>query len=299
MDVSIIYVNYHTSSLIADSIKSVIRHVTDINYEFIIVDNNSEKNIENILSPFIPVDLSVKYIYNNENIGFGPANNIGAQYASGTYLFFLNPDTLLLNNAIKILSDFLNGHPDVGGCGGNLMDINNSHAYSFYKYFPGIRWELEAFTHYIFSHPFNSRNRCCNFSDSPIPVAYISGADLMVRKDIFQEVKGFPSDLFMYWDDVELCKRIKDIGYKIYNVPDARICHLESRSFDNMNLSNTLKYELQEKYRQIYLKRNIGTFQTKIADIIYWLILTTRVLGTKGKKKEYYKIRKQSFMKYR
>lgn len=297
-EVSIIFVNYHTSHLIADSIKSILKYVTDINYEIIIVDNNTEKDINQKFSSFLPAIIPIKYIYLPENIGFGRANNEGAKNASGKCLFFLNPDTLLLNNAIKILYEFLNDHPDVGACGGNLYGTDNNSAYSFKKIYPGVRWEFEELTHYLFSNPINPIKNTHNFSDKPIPVAYISGADLMVKSEIFKECGGFSADLFMYWDDVEVCKRIHYLGYKIFNVPSARICHLESKSFENFDPDNTFKFELQEKYRLIYLKRNIGRFQTVISNFLYFLFFLSRIYVLKGIKKEYYKKRKEIFQKF-
>ena len=298
IDVSIIFVNYKTSHLIADSIESVIKHVKDISYEIIIVDNDSEKDLEAKFSNLTPSSIPVKCIFLPENIGFGRANNEGAKVAKGKCLFLLNPDTILLNDAIKILFEFIQSHPKVGVCGGNLYDINNNPVFSFRKIFPGPDWEFQELTWHLLRYPKNKRKRFFNFTGNPIPVAYISGANLMIKSNIFKECKGFPEDLFMYWDDVELCKRVKELGYEVYSVPDAKICHLESRSFENVSQKNSFKIELQEKYRFVYLKRNLGTFKYHLSNIIYSLFLSSRVLlQPKGSKKEYYKIRKLLFSK--
>lgn len=300
IDVSIIFVNYNTSNLIADSIQSVLEKVKDIKYEFIIVDNNSEKDLEIKFSNLIPANIPIKYILLDENIGFGRANNEGAKYAKGKNIFLLNPDTLLLNNAIKNLFDFLEANPKVGVCGGNLTDAKNNPVFSFRKIFPGPNWEFQELTHHFFSYPRNKRKRFYNFTGKPFPVAYISGADLMIRTNVYRECKGFPEDLFMYWDDVEICKRVKDIGYTIYSVPEAKICHLESQSFENINLKKSLKIEFLEKYRIIYLKRNVGSFLTSLSNFLYYLFLESRIISQKkGDKRDYYKIRKDYFLKFR
>lgn len=299
IDVSIIFVNYKTSNLIADSIKSIVEHVKEIVYEFVIVDNNSEKDLDKKFSGIIPSSIHTEYLYLKDNIGFGRANNEGAKVAQGKYLFLLNPDTLLLNNAIKILYDFLETHPRVKVCGGNLYDRDNNPVFSFRKIFPGPDWEFQELTRHMLRYPQNIKKRFFNFSGHPMPVAYVSGADLMISADTFKECKGFPEDLFMYWDDVELCKRVKDLGYEVYSVPEAKVCHLESRSFENVTQKTTFKIELQEKYRFVYLRRNAGKFKNSLANIIYFLYLISRSSTLpKGSKKDFYKIRKSFFLKF-
>ena len=141
-DVSIIYVNYYTSGLLVDSIQSVVNKTIGITYEIIIIDNNSEKNLRQKLQESISDTIPVKYLFLQENIGFGKANNEGAKIASGKYLLFLNPDTILLNNAIKILYDFMESDPQAGACGGNLYDSSNNPLFSFRKIFPGFIWDF-------------------------------------------------------------------------------------------------------------------------------------------------------------
>lgn len=299
IEISIIFVNYHTSGLIKDSLVSLSEWVKDISYEVIVVDNNTEKYLEEKLSGIL-TDIPFKYVYLEENMGYGRANNEGARYARGKKIFLLNPDTILLNNAVKILSDFLDSHPHAGVCGGNLTNADDEPVFSFRKIYPGITWEFEELSHNLFSHPLNPKKRYHNFSGRPMKVAYVSGANLMTWTELYRKCGGFSDDIFMYWDDVELCKKIKDLGYGVYSVPQARICHLESRSFENINLKNTFKIELQEKYRFVYLKRNIGKFKTDIADLFYRLFLDSRILFLpEGNKKEYYKIRKEFFRKFK
>ena len=299
VDVSIIYVNYFTSNLIADSLKSVVEKTLGITYEVIIVDNNTEPDLKEKFSALFPDTIRIKYVNLPANIGFGPANNEGAKHAEGEAIFLLNPDTLLLNNAIGILYDFLKKTPNAGVCGGNLTDADNTPVFSFRKILPGPNWEFQELTRHLFLYPTNQRRRFYNFTGKPMKVAYVSGANLMIKTEIYKECKGFPEDIFMYWDDVELCKRVKDLGYDIYSVPEAQICHLENKSFDNVNLKNNLKLEFQEKYRLIYLGRNIGRSKTAFANFIYRLFLQSRILTLgNGPKREYYKIRKDLFNKY-
>ena len=115
VDVSIIIVNYKTVSLIKHAISSILHIVKDIEYEIIIVDNCSGDYLEEIKKEF-----PLKLILLSENLGFGKANNEAAKKAKGRNLFFLNPDTYLINNAVKLLSDYLDAHENIGIVGGNL-----------------------------------------------------------------------------------------------------------------------------------------------------------------------------------
>ena len=105
MDVSIIIINYNTISFLIDAVDSIFAKTEGIEYEIIVVDNNSNDNSKTIIME--KYGKKVIYLSLPENIGFGRANNEGAKIAKGRNLFFLNPDTLLLNNATKILSDYL------------------------------------------------------------------------------------------------------------------------------------------------------------------------------------------------
>jgi len=105
MDVSIIIVNYKTFAYTKDAIASVFEKTEDVAYEVIVVDNNSPDGSGKEIQEYF--NDKITFIQSPENLGFGRANNLGAKCSNGKYLFFLNPDTILLNNAPKILFDFL------------------------------------------------------------------------------------------------------------------------------------------------------------------------------------------------
>ena len=124
MDVSIILVNYKTKDLTLNCIKSIYEKTTGVDFEIIVVDNNSQDgSAEAIEQEF----QNVKVIYNKINVGFGAANNIAIKQAKGKYILCLNTDTFLINNAIKIMFDFMEekANQQVGVCGGILYDSNN------------------------------------------------------------------------------------------------------------------------------------------------------------------------------
>lgn len=248
--VSIIYVNYRTGDLIADSIRSVKEKTVGINYEIIVVDNDSGDDSLSMLKRTFPEIICIQ---SATNLGFGRANNLGLEKARGKYILFLNPDTLLRNNAISILYGFLEENQNVASCGGNLWDAVGKPTTSFSRKYPSFFWELLS----IFYIPpiclSHRRSWFFNYEERPIEVAAIIGADLMVRKSVLDQVGAFDPDFFMNYEETELCRRITRAGWKICAVPDAQITHFEGRA-SYMNQSRLyLLYEGQYIYfRKVY-----------------------------------------------
>ena len=138
IDVSIIIVNYSTEDLIIQCVESVFMKVQGVNYEIIVVDNASPNNTFNHLETLYKGNDYVKCVRLKENVGFGRANNAGYKESNGRNIFCLNPDTVLINNAVKILSDYLDSHDNVGLCGGNLFHKDGKFCTSYNMTFPSI-----------------------------------------------------------------------------------------------------------------------------------------------------------------
>jgi GT2 family glycosyltransferase len=248
MDVSIIIVNYNTRQLTLNCINSVFEKTNNITFELILIDNlSTDGSIEEFRK-----DTRITFIESNDNLGFGRANNIGIGIAKGRNLLFLNSDTLLLNNAVKILSDYLDEHNDIGSCGGNLYNENLQPANSFFRFFPGFVAEVNELTGNRYEKIRFGKNHHHNFKEIPIEVSIITGADLMVKKNIIEKVGPFDADFFMFYEETEFCFRIKKTGYKIYSIPEAKIIHFESKSFEKH----------KDKLRIYYSSRQIFYYKT-------------------------------------
>ena len=262
MDVSIIIVNYNTEGLVIDCIRSICEKTDGIDYEIIVIDNNSPNGISMLEKTYGNVVNIVKL---QENIGFGRANNEGIKIANGRNIFLLNPDTILINNAVKILSDFLDKNAKVGVCGGNLYDEENKPTHSYMPILPGIRWEINQLLRWkLWKNWIYDRNFMYNHSGKPIKVGYITGADMMIRKDVINKSGGFDKDFFMYYEETELTWRIKKLGYEVYNLPQAKIQHLEGKSISS-------NHKRQEKImigRNLYYTKTSSKAAKFIADLI-------------------------------
>lgn len=247
MDVSILIVNYNSFKLILQCIESIYQLTKGISYEIIVVDNNApERDIDAINESY----SDIIYLRNLENHGFGSGNNFGAKYAKGKYLFFLNPDTILLNNAIYQFYDYCEKNRGIGIVGGNLYDSNLQPAFSCWSFLPGLLAEID----YLMLHKVGKLFRCVgdfNYSSLPKEVGYISGADLFISKAIFDKVQGFDEDFFMYYEETELTSRVKKLGYKVMSLPYAKIIHLEGQSESS---SEKVTARMRESEKLYYIK---------------------------------------------
>lgn len=266
MDVSVIIVNYKTVPLVLNCLESLQNKTEGINYEVIVVDNNSEDNFQTRIQERFP---EVQCLSLSENIGFGRANNEGLKIAKGRNVLFLNPDTLLLNNAIKILSDYLDAHPQVGACGGNLYDAEMEPAHSYRMFLPSLFWEMNIWLHNLLEKMLWRKNAQFNHTCNPLKVGFITGADLMIPYQVLRQTGPFSSEFFMYFEDPELCCRISKKGFDIVSVPAARIVHLEGKSFkvDEINTRRLLTFETSYS---LYLRLQVSSHQR-------WLIQLLRM----------------------
>ena len=204
MDVSIIIVNYNTKNLTINCLSSIYEQTKDISFEIIVSDNGStDGSIEMIKSNFTKVIV----VENKENLGFGKANNRGLKVATGKYIFYLNSDTVLLNNAVRLFFDYFESHSleNIGAIGCNLVDNNLTLTHSFGT-FPCYKNEVtfhlkNAFKllakRIIFTlgKSYKKENAIDKAKEYYGEVDYITGADLFVKNN---EYAYFDERYFLY-----------------------------------------------------------------------------------------------------
>jgi GT2 family glycosyltransferase len=239
MDVSVILVNYKTKDLTTSAIKSVVEKTVGLKYEIFVVDNNSQDGSIEAVEVEFP---NIKIIKNSINAGFGAANNIAIKQASGKYILCLNTDTLLINNAIKGMFDYMETNEKVGVCGGNLYDADMTPTMS-YASFPNF-WNCLSTTWLLKKIFPKLRNH--EEVQTVKDVGFITGADIFFRKSVLDNVGIFDEQFFMYYEEADLCKRIKNAGYQIKVIPSAKITHLEGKSAKDF--WNNAKLRVKSKY---------------------------------------------------
>jgi GT2 family glycosyltransferase len=247
-----------------NAIDSIFEKTRDITFEIIVVDNNSSDNSEAILQE--RYGKRITYLELSENVGFGRANNKAAKIAKGRNLFLLNPDTLLMNNAIKILSDYLDANEQVAICGGNLFSEEYIPIHSFRRTLSPIFNELNSLFFHFPEKIIYGKNSMFNHTRKPLDVAYITGADMMIKKRIFDKLNGFDEEFFMYYEESELAYRIHKLKYKVVSIPEAHIIHLVGKSIS----SNFDRVKRILAARCLFLFKTQNKITTIIADSIFF-----------------------------
>lgn len=212
MDVSIIIINYNTKLMTSECIDSVIANTNGIEYEIVLVDNASTDGSKE----FFKNDKRVKYIYSDSNNGFGAGNNLGVKNACGKYVFLLNSDTLLKNNAIKMLFDFSESQHLPCVCGGWLSDKNGKPNVSEVA-FP--RMNIFDF----FKSKLTKTGSIDYTKNQEVDV--VCGADMFLSRQLFEQSGGFDEGIFMYGDEVELQYRLKQRGIPRFVITGPEIVH--------------------------------------------------------------------------
>lgn len=258
MELSIIIVNYNTSQLVKDCVSSIKQKVSkDLLYEIIVVDNASTS--EDILQ--LKQIEDIKLVLSPENLGFGKGNNLGVKQAKGKFLLFLNSDTLLIEDSFSIMLDFFRKNEkklNIGALGCTLVDINKEPNGSYYN-FTDCRKIIKSYFEGVvnkFSKSTSPASHIEKSSKEHFFVDFIIGADLMMKKSVFEEIGGFDKDFFMYFEEADLQLKLKKKNLNRVIVNTTNIIHLEGGSSDkDGKLSNRRRIMIQEG-KNLYLKKN-------------------------------------------
>ena len=222
---AIIIVNWNSKDYVARCVESIARCTLDINHEIVVIDSGSFDGCGELLGRIAP---SARFIQNADNVGFAAANNIAARTSRSEWLLFLNPDTEVSPDAIQQLLDASRSLENAGILGTRLLNTDGTLQTSCVMPFPSL-FGLLLNSDYMLRiapnlHPFQS---ALSFASSrePTTVDAISGACMLVRRSVFEQIGEFSEDYFMYCEDIDLCRAAVRHGYRNYYVPSAYIVH--------------------------------------------------------------------------
>src|SRR5690606_33932867 len=230
-DIAVIIINYNSSQFTINAIDSIVKTTSkDLNYQIIVIDNASKYEDFLLLQKEIKDTTNLDLVRSRINTGFGAGNMLGVQFANAKYYAFVNNDTLLLNDCLPVLKDFMESNPKVALCAPQGYDENKNVLNSF-DHFLTLRREL--FGRYIFEflYPKTYPKRNLVY-DNPIKVQCIPGSFLFVDSHIFNSVGGFDTNIFLYYEETDLAYRISKLGQKseCYLVPSGKYIHFVGKS---------------------------------------------------------------------
>jgi hypothetical protein len=227
VDISIIIVNYNTKDLTLQCVKSIVYSKSKLKYEIILIDNGST---DGSLTDFRKFKISnsvsrIKIIGNNDNLGFSKANNQGIKSAVGKYILLLNSDTKTKRGALEELVSFANSTPDAGVVGSQLLNIDGSFQPSVFR-FPTI---LRAALQYWFGKK-GVLDKYVPTGDKPVEVDAVVGASFLITPKGLQEVGFLDERFFMFYEDLNYCRRVWKEGLKVYYLPKSQVIHYHGAS---------------------------------------------------------------------
>lgn len=258
LDLSIVIVNWNSVNYLRECLGSIYDNCKGLRHEVIVVDNASpQRDIEQLPAEF-PAMILVKSAV---NLGFAGANNLGFRRSSGKHILFLNPDTRILGAAIRTILSHAKELPHAGIVGCKLLNTDGSIQTSCIQRFPTIlnqaldveflqlRWPQMSFW-----------GIAPLFADRPAPakVEVVSGACMMVSREVFEGVRGFSEDYFMYAEDLDLCYKVMKANFANYYVGDAEVIHHGGKSSGQREVN---EWATQMKFRSIlhFCKKTRGS----------------------------------------
>ncbi|ANE51805.1 glycosyltransferase family 2 protein [Flavisolibacter tropicus] len=270
MTVSIIIVSYNVKYFLEQCLCSVEKAIKGLDAEVIVVDNASVDGSVAYLQESFP---TVRYIASQQNLGFAKACNLGLSQAQGSYILFLNPDTLLAEDTLAICLDFFNTHPQAGAIGVRMIDGSGQFLRESKRSFPAPVTSFYKLTGLARIFPHSRRFGKYHLGYLPQhtnhEVDVLAGAYMLVSKAVLDEVGSFDETFFMYGEDVDLSYRIQKAGYKNYYVADTTIVHFKGESTKRGSLNYVkLFYQAMSLFvRKHYggTKADIFTFSIQLA----------------------------------
>lgn len=269
MDINLSYiiVTYNSAKYISNCLHSILSQKSDeIRSEVIVIDNDSKDETVDFIKEKFPQVVCKK---NNNNVGFAVAVNQAASISKGKYILLLNPDTVLSDNFIVSLFSFVNKTTDASVVGVKIVDDRFTHQ-------PSV-WKKPSFFTILAEMllPYSLSIKIVTLSpDKPTLVENVSGACMLIKRDVFQKLDGFDEGFFLYYEEIDFCKRAKQAGYKIYYNPNISVVHYATKS--SFNEPEIFFYNLYKNKLRFIRKHYKNSFYI----VSYVVVLTGIILRT-------------------
>ena len=253
MELSIISVNWNSADYLRECIASVYEYTQEIAFEIIVVDNaSSQEGVDTLREQFPDVTI----IKSAKNLGFAGANNVGFRHSTGAYVLLLNPDTKLISAAINIMLAHMKSLPDAGIVGCRLLNTDLSVQLTAIQKFPTILNQVLDLEYLQLRWPHCPLWEIAALFSTDVKllkVEVISGACMLLRRQVFEQVGMFSEDYFMYAEDIDLNYKVKSAGFTNYYVGEAAMIHHGSKSSSRQEISfwaTIMKYRAMRKLFQ-------------------------------------------------
>ncbi len=259
-DVSVIIVNYNVKDYLLNCLRSIEQRHEGVSLEVIVVDNHSADNSVDEIQPLFP---SVTWIALRENIGFGKGNNAGLPHCAGRYVLFLNPDTIVSPDTFNTMVAFMDAHADVGMAGCKLLNADGTFQLACRRGLP-TPWasfcKLFGLQALFPNSPLFARyNLTYKSVDETYDVDALMGAFMIGRIEIVRDIGGFDPAFFMYGEDLDLCYRVQQLGWKIMYVHTTSVVHFKGESTKRSSMNEVrMFYSAMEIFARKHFANSRG-----------------------------------------
>ncbi|MFT3702240.1 MAG: glycosyltransferase family 2 protein [Agriterribacter sp.] len=240
MLLSIIIVNYNVKYFLEHCLHSVCKAARNMEVEIIVVDNHSTDDSRQYLEPKF---TQVRFYWSNENMGFSKACNKGVEMSAGAFVLFLNPDTIVPEDCFEKCITFFETHADAGAIGVRMIDGSGNFLKESKRGYPSALvsfFKIIGFSRLFPQSPLFARYYLGNFNEHTTnKVDVLSGAFMMMRKEVVAITHGFDESFFMYGEDIDLSYAIQKAGYVNYYYPDVSVIHFKGESTQKQDLRYT------------------------------------------------------------
>ena len=279
-DVSVILINYNSSEFTISCIQSIIENTKkSLNYNIVVVDNSSEIDDYKKLGRLKDIK-NVQVVRSELNLGFSGGNMYGVSFTKAKYYFFLNNDCVLLNDCITILFEFSEQNRNVGICSPQLYSEEN-HPVSSFDHFPLLITKFlgTGILRLIKGKEYKARKAIYHV---PIKVDLVSGSQMFVQKEAFNNIGGFDTHFFLYCEEEDLALNMHKHNYDVYLVPEAKNIHYGG-------CSTPATYEIRKEFYISFLyfyRKHYGFLKTEILKVLLFL----RIIRKTFKHKDNFKL---------
>jgi GT2 family glycosyltransferase len=283
---SVIIVNYNVKHFLEQCLFSVLHAIKDLDAEVIVVDNASTDGSKAFFSDTLQKSTlqestlgewgRIRFIWNEENMGFGRANNQALEIAKGEYILFLNPDTIVAEDSLRKCMQFLEQRAEAGALGVHMVDGSGSFLKESKRAYPTLAtsfFKLCGLASLFPKSPVFARYHLGHLDPAAIhEVDVLAGAFMMVKREVLHKTGGFDSDFFMYGEDIDLSYRIQKQGYKNFYFPETTIIHFKGESTKKGSLNYVKMFY---KAMSIFVSKHYGGITAAIyrfaINIAIWL----------------------------
>lgn len=290
VDLSIIIISFNTRDFLKKCLVSVFENIPKkINYEVIVVDNNSvDDSVKMVKAEFPKVNL----IKSNQNLGFSKANNLGLKRTKGKYVLFLNSDTVVYKDTIEYMINFMDKTKDAGAATCKVLLVNGEIDDASHRGFPTPWNSLCHFSGLSKIFPsikvFNGYN--LNYMDlnKTHEIDALAGAFMFVKREAGNQAGWWDEDYFFYGEDIDFCYQLKKQGWKIYYVPNVTILHYKGVSGGIKKISSeistadkktkTIALKARFDAMRIFYKKN---YKEKYPFFVNWIMFSAISLKEK------------------